>query len=486
MKQSKLLTRVISVLLAFCFTLGTFSFGSYVTLAADLTYSNMSSDEKRVYLEEKLKEVEQKLNTLGSQSKETEEYINTLDEKISYLKNQLELDAQTVESSKAKIKALEKQYEDNEAEIEQLGKDIEELEVKKAELQVEFNESYDMYAKRAKAMYISGQGSTLAAIITCDDLSTLLTRIEMIVRVSKADSQLLKSLLDEGDDLRLAQTTLSDKQSELAQTQTDLENNKKELNTTIIELEKQQEDMAEKQQQFEQQKKESDELLIKLQAQTGAYSEERNQDLRELQIVNAEIEEAANRYRQQMEATTTTTTTTTTKKQTTGSGQSTTSTTKTTTSATTASSRLSLSYPVPAYTRITTAYGSAGYAGHTGVDFACPTGSRVVAAESGTVIISRDITTAPYAGARTVGGYYSYGRYIVIAHDKKDSSGNYVYTLYAHNSSRLVSEGDYVTKGQLIAYSGETGNTYGPHCHFEVRTPNASYGSCVNPASYLP
>ena len=481
MKQSGFFTRMLSVLLAFCFMTGTLCFGNGVTLAADTQYSNMSSDEKRIYLENKLKEVEAKLNTLGSQSKETEEYINTLDEKISYLKNQLELDAQTVESSKAKITALEKQYSDNEAEIEQLGTDIKELEVKKTELQAEFNESYKMYAQRAKAMYVSGQASTLAALLTCDDLATLLTRVEMIVRVTRADGNLLSSLLDEGDDLKATQTSLEEKQKTLTDTQIQLEKNKEELDKTIIRLEAQQKDLAVKQTQFEEQKKESDELLIKLQTQTGAYSEERNQDLRELQIVNAEIEEAAERYRRQMEERTTTTTTTTTQRTTQGQN-----TTKATTKATTASSRLSLTYPVPAYTRITTAYGSAGYAGHTGVDFACPTGSRVVAAESGTVIISKDITTAPYAGARTVGGYYSYGRYIVIAHDKKDSSGNYVYTLYAHNSSRLVSEGDYVSKGETIAYSGETGNTYGPHCHFEVRTPNASYGSCVNPTIYLP
>lgn len=138
-----------------------------------------------------------------------------------------------------------------------------------------------------------------------------------------------------------------------------------------------------------------------------------------------------------------------------------------------------MTYPVPSQTRITTAYGSAGYVGHTGVDFACSSGSKVVAAESGTVIISTDLKNSD-------GSYRSYGRYIVIAHDKKDSAGNNVYTLYAHNSSRVVSEGQYVKKGQLIAYSGSTGNSSGPHCHFEVRTPTASYNDCVNPTYYLP
>lgn len=146
-----------------------------------------------------------------------------------------------------------------------------------------------------------------------------------------------------------------------------------------------------------------------------------------------------------------------------------------------------MTYPVPSQTRITTAYGSAGYAGHTGVDFACASGVNVVAAESGIVVTSKDITSHTNCSCSyTGGGYHSYGRYIVILHDKKNSAGNYVFTLYAHNSQRLVSEGQRVEKGQVIAKSGSTGNSSGPHCHFEVRTPSSAYSSCVNPTNYLP
>ncbi len=70
---------------------------------------------------------------------------------------------------------------------------------------------------------------------------------------------------------------------------------------------------------------------------------------------------------------------------------------------------------------------------------------------------------------------YSYGQYILIDH------GNGLSTLYAHNSSLVVSVGDQVSKGQIIAYSGESGNATGPHVHFEVRLN----GTRVNPMSYL-
>ncbi|MBP6858179.1 MAG: peptidoglycan DD-metalloendopeptidase family protein [Candidatus Pacebacteria bacterium] len=90
--------------------------------------------------------------------------------------------------------------------------------------------------------------------------------------------------------------------------------------------------------------------------------------------------------------------------------------------------------------------------GYNGVDFGAPTGTKVLAAASGKVLIAK--------GSGYNGGY---GENIVIEHD------NGTQTLYAHLSSVLVSEGDEVTKGQKIALSGNTGRSTGPHLHFEVR-----------------
>ncbi|GFI71015.1 murein DD-endopeptidase MepM [Clostridiales bacterium] len=62
-----------------------------------------------------------------------------------------------------------------------------------------------------------------------------------------------------------------------------------------------------------------------------------------------------------------------------------------------------------------------------------------------------------------------------------DSGGKHIFTLYAHNSNVLVSPGDSVAKGQQIANSGSTGNSTGPHCHFEIRVDNQR----VNPKNYI-
>lgn len=113
---------------------------------------------------------------------------------------------------------------------------------------------------------------------------------------------------------------------------------------------------------------------------------------------------------------------------------------------------------------------------HGGVDFAVPLGTPVGASADGVVVISTDITSHSNCHCSyTSGGYHSYGRYIVIDH------GDGVRTYYCHLSERYVNVGDTVKQGQIIGKSGSTGNSSGPHCHFEVRVNNTR----VNPLTYL-
>jgi murein DD-endopeptidase MepM/ murein hydrolase activator NlpD len=98
---------------------------------------------------------------------------------------------------------------------------------------------------------------------------------------------------------------------------------------------------------------------------------------------------------------------------------------------------------------------------HTGIDLNAGAGTPIKAAESGTVIM-----------ARTWGGY---GRAVVIDH------GGGLSTLYAHQSSILVSEGQRVARGDVIGYVGCTGYCTGPHLHFETR----EWGTPVDPMKYL-
>lgn len=109
------------------------------------------------------------------------------------------------------------------------------------------------------------------------------------------------------------------------------------------------------------------------------------------------------------------------------------------------------------------------YAHHTnlprGTDFGVPVGTPVRSAMNGQVVTSADL--------RSGSGYRSYGRYIVVQNGGEK-------TLYAHLSQRGVQAGSTVRAGQLIGYSGNTGNSTGPHLHFETWRG----GKTVSPGSF--
>ena len=112
-----------------------------------------------------------------------------------------------------------------------------------------------------------------------------------------------------------------------------------------------------------------------------------------------------------------------------------------------------LIWPVPAYRGISRwMIGSSGQI-HGGVDIRAAAGTDILAAAGGLV--------------RVAGYHPSYGNYVVISH------GNGYETLYAHATRLAVRAGQTVTQGQVIAYVGNTGNSFGYHCHFEIRLNGA-------------
>ena len=99
---------------------------------------------------------------------------------------------------------------------------------------------------------------------------------------------------------------------------------------------------------------------------------------------------------------------------------------------------------------------------HSGVDLAAGEGTPVYAADHGKVIVAEDSGNG-------------YGKYIILDHR------NGYKTLYGHNSELLVSVGDVVAKGDRIALSGNTGNSTGPHLHFEIHVNDEK----VDPQQYI-
>lgn len=113
--------------------------------------------------------------------------------------------------------------------------------------------------------------------------------------------------------------------------------------------------------------------------------------------------------------------------------------------------------------RIHPIYGTASY--HDGVDIACNTGTTIMASNSGIVL---------YAG-----WYYGFGKAVLVYHSKSN-----ITTLYGHMSSISTSQGAYVKRGQKIGEVGSTGNSTGPHLHFQAMY-GSGYGTTFDPMNLV-
>ncbi|MCI8554938.1 MAG: peptidoglycan DD-metalloendopeptidase family protein, partial [Clostridiales bacterium] len=124
-------------------------------------------------------------------------------------------------------------------------------------------------------------------------------------------------------------------------------------------------------------------------------------------------------------------------------------------------------WPVPSCKRIYSDYGGRGRGFHAGIDISGGGiyGKDIIAADGGTVV---EVNSTNWWGQ-------GYGYYVLIDH-----GGGYR-TMYAHCSSVLVTKGQKVTQGQLIAKVGSTGDSSGAHLHFEIRTNRGT----VDPKPYL-
>lgn len=132
-------------------------------------------------------------------------------------------------------------------------------------------------------------------------------------------------------------------------------------------------------------------------------------------------------------------------------------------------------WPVPGFTYISAHFGkydlynTGNYTNHYGMDIAGSGiyGKPIVAAETGKVVLAK--------------WYSGYGNCVIIDHGKSLGDGATYRTIYGHASSILVTEGQMVARGQKIALVGSTGNSTGPHLHFELK----KNGTSVNPYPYL-
>ncbi len=425
-----------------------------------LAEAQKALEKQQKELEENLKLAEEKLALLEKDSKGTEEYINTLDQKIGYINEQLTMLENENQSIQAEIDEMKPQIEENEKQLNAISKEVDDAKEQIAKLEEKFQSVYEAYCIRLRVMYISGDYNILTALLTCKDISSFLTRYEMIKSIAKSDTELLKEVNEKTQEIVTKKDGLDENLSKYKEIKAKYDKQCSQLEAKQDKVEKNSQVIADKKISLAKDRAESDRMLAELTAQNQQYTEFRNEDSKLIEAVEKEIQDLIAGVKSPDEVTTAV------KGDKPSGGNS-----QAVGKADVFSKNdavLNMTYPVPGNYGISAGfpnYSSGKY--HGGIDFPCVMGSRVVAAQDGIVMSVKRLD-------------YSYGYYIMIYHGT-DSKGRSVVTLYAHNSSLLVSVGDTVKRGEQIAKSGSTGNSTGPHCHFEIRFN----GARVNPTFYL-
>lgn len=406
--------RLLSLLLAAALSAAPLS--AYATNAGieDSKRKIEENKEKMEELQGQQSEIEEKLSELNQLKSDAAAYIQKLDGELASLEGQ--------------IQELGGQMTDKQAEIDVTSKALEEAR------QTE-EAQYASMKLRIKYMYEQGNMSYLDMLVESSSFSDLLNKAEYIQQVSAYDRRKLDEYVATREDIAA-------KEEELEAEYAALGSMKKQAEAKQSDVEKLQADKQKELQSYNAKIQDANADLGEMQAsiagiQAAIQAEENN-----IAAIEAEMR------RKEEEA----------KKQAQASGK---------TYETKSLGDLHFTWPLPASSRITSDFGArespteGASSNHKGIDVSASTGSRIVAAESGTVVI------ATYSA--------SAGNYVMINH------GGGVYSVYMHMSSIGVSVGQSVSRGDTVGAVGSTGYSTGPHLHFGLRV-NGSY---VNPRSYV-
>ena len=468
------------------------AFSSFRTSPAQaVTMEDLEDEVDR--LEQEIKDNQKKLGDLADRKEAQQEYLQTLETQISAVEKKADALNQQIKAIDEEIAKYDNQLKQLKNEIALLGEEVALAQTQIKEIRANIQTSKDELCKKLKASYMTGNQSALKLLMGSDSLGSFLTHLEMMKRMSDSDRKVINDFREQVKQLKQTKAHLSKKQEVLEEKHAAVAATKQLSVDKKNELNAKKMDYQSTMDQLETDYGAVETFIDQIDKTSTAYENyikkleaERAQADRELdELILAHMTTTA-------PPTTTTAPPTTTTEPTTaeigngdpsdvttteiGNGDpsdtapSTTEPPSTTAAAPVYASNESWAWPLgnyPCY--ISSGYGYrdasiGGNAFHGGTDIAGSGiyGQPVYASRSGTVI-----------GA--IWGTTGYGRYVVIDH------GDGFTTIYGHCSNLTVTEGQYVQKGYQIANVGSTGNSTGPHLHFEIRYNNVKQ----NPMNYV-
>lgn len=374
-------------------------------------------------------------SSFSNQKNELNKKIQETKENLDDINSQKKESQEKVNDLSGKINSYESQINSLEGEIASKTKEANEMQEKLDELELEREKNQNLLDERLITLYEAGEVSYLDMLLSSSDLTEFISSYYMIETLTAADKELIQNLENDKKEIAEMQEKINTSLNEIETKKTKLESVKQELNkaknkeeTKVEELTEQSHDLESDVKAYEKKMKELDE-------------KEKEQE----RALQKKYEEAKKKAEAQNNSA--------------GSNSGSTS----------SGGVSSKGFIRPVKSGKITAkmyYSSGKY--HGAVDFGVSVGTPVYASADGIVVTS------------TWGGSDSYGYYVKIKHY------NGYYTLYAHASSLVVKVGQEVKQGDLIMYSGNTGNSTGPHLHFEVRKSPGGYNDRVNPLNFIP
>ncbi|MCQ2461042.1 MAG: peptidoglycan DD-metalloendopeptidase family protein [Clostridia bacterium] len=417
--------RIISLLLAllFCVTLVTPAF------AADKVDEN---DSRVVAMREQIEKLKKEKEEARQKRQALEGEINEASATAMQIQSEVYALQAEVNAYQAEINALNSQ-------IEVVQQELDETEDAMDNQKLQIEATQELLAQRLRAMYMAGNVSTIELIFEADSFENLLNRIELVKRITKHDNQIVKDLKDDikelevlGEKLADDKATLQDSKDEIVASQAEVKAAKQKVDVKLATVESYLSKLSKEDAQLK-------ELEAQAEEQQAAYG----QTIYNMLNGISEGDGSAN-----------------------------------------------LICPVPygnAY--ISSPFGTRTLNGrtstHYGIDItmggADQYDKRIIAAGSGTVLISSNACGHNYKKYSSCGCNGGYGNYCVIDH------GNGVIAYYAHLTTSYVSVGQVVNQGDTIGIMGCTGYSTGAHLHFEIRTntSGARSATAVNPSNYI-
>ena len=303
------------------------------------------------------------------------------------------------------LSAIEQEISNINAQIAYYDGEIAQKEAERVEAVAKEEAQYELFCQRVRTMEEAGSVSYWSILFNSESFSDMLDKLEDIDAVMDYDNAVM-------DDLVATRQQIEQIKADLESARADQEDAKAQQEAKKAE---QQEKVAEAQKLLDQINADVAEVNRQLDAESAAA--------KEIQAEIAKKQKALEEERRKNNVT--------------------------------IDSESNYMWPLPGYYRLTSLFGYRIHPithkahSHTGIDIPAPAGTAILAAKSGQVI------TSAY--------HSSYGNYVVIDHGNGNS------TLYAHMSSRAVSEGQMVSQGQTVGYVGTTGSSTGNHLHLEVR-----------------